>query len=282
MPLPYLHPPTSSAWGEHHRRVALCRGGACFTALAQFYGTDAPNQIEKLIDERGPYPVGDGERSWSGKYRRWLRDGKAPKDDTIELVWRKTGGKVDLQRWRDLALWDVLHQEPPSIAELHRRMTQFPAQIRRMIFGESEPNPQGRYLRSDLEREGTLALRDLGSLDAFQALLCLACEGEWIGDDTRHALPAMCAYDLFPRLVRQHAELRHRWEDLYQCLELIFWSRLYGDGMYLPCSRDEVAERLTLLEADQMATYPLLAGWGETRRPASTELIASAPPTDGS
>src|SRR5688500_1497757 len=100
MSLPFRTPaPTDETWREHGRELALCRGAAC--------GTDSAKALEQRIDGRGPYSNELGDRSWSGKYRRWLTRGTVPTDETVERVRARSEGAVDLAMWRDLVLWSV-------------------------------------------------------------------------------------------------------------------------------------------------------------------------------
>lgn len=60
----------------------------------------------------------------------------------------------------------------------------------------------------------------------------------------------------------------------------LFWSRPYLDGMYLPCSREEIAERLALLDANRTAKYPLLAGWRKKHRASRVDPLMEALPAE--
>lgn len=140
-------------------------------------------------------------------------------------------------------------------------MEAFPAQIRRILFFESEPNSAGRYIHSDIGRQATLALRNLSSLDALLALLCLARQGEILSDDPRHSIPAACAFDVLPRVLYKHGQLRYRWENLYLCLERIYWRRSYGEGFQAHAySIEQIRSNLTSLEANPTSALIQVSG----------------------
>ena len=261
MSLPFRDPaPTDETWREHGRELALCRGAACFKAVALHFGTDSAKALEQRIDGRGPYVNEMGDRSWSGKYRRWLTRGTVPTDETVERVRVRSEGAVDLAMWRDLVLWSVLEATPPSLARLHATKERFSPQIRTVLFGDHLPNRMGRFVHFDIGRDRLLALRDLHSLEALCALLCLAREGELLGDDPRHSLPTMCAFDILPRVLCAHPPLRTRWQILYACLERVFFARVYGDGICLAFSAAAIERALARLDTDAHAELPQLAG----------------------
>lgn len=261
MPIPHRPPaPTLDDWLKHARALKKVRATVCFAMLAQHYGSYSPIVLETRVDGRLAYISEVGERSWSGKYRRWLRDGILPSDETSERVLAHSGGAVDLRTWRDLRLWKLLTPAPPTLPKLHDLMEQFPAPIRNILFFASERNHLNRFIHTDVGRQRTLRLRNIGSLDAFAALLCLAREGELLSDDPRHSLPAMCAFDVFPRVLLAHAQLRYRWESLYACVERIYWRRLYGDGAYLPFAIDRVRANLAALDTNPLAPLDVMSG----------------------
>lgn len=261
MSLPFRTPaPTELTWREHGRELTLCRGAACFTAAALHFGTDSPKALEQRIDGRGPYINELGDRSWSGKYRRWLTRGTVPSDETVERVKMRSEGAVDLSSWRDLVLWSVLEATPPSLAWLHTTKERFSPPIRTILFGDPARNRMGRFIHFDTDRDRLLALRDLRSLEALCALLCLAREGELLGDDARHSLPTMCAFDILARVLRAHPPLRFKWQLLYACLERVFFARVYGDGICLSFSAAAVERALGVLDQDARAELPQLSG----------------------
>ena len=262
MPLPFTSPvPTAADWAAHRHALAVCRGTACYGALAAHFGTESSRELERKVDGREPYESDLGERSWSNKFHVWRRDGVLPGPDTVEHVGKITHGQVRLDYWRDLCLWKLLDPTMPTIEYLHGRLEALPARIRKILFFESEPTLMGRFIHSDIGREGALALRDLGTLDALLALLCLAREGEVLSDDPRHALPAMCAYDVLPRVLVAHPALSYRWEGLYACIDRVFWRRAYGgSGAVFEFSADKFRSNLEALRCNSFALLHQMAG----------------------
>lgn len=268
MAIPFRPPePTEEQWADHQREVAKCRGATCFAALAAHFKTKSPVVLEKRVDGRSPYITQGGERSSSGKYRRWFRDGIAPSDDTIERVLGLTDNAFDLGYWRDLILWQLLARDPPALDKLHYLMEEsFPRSIRKILFDEYDRDRFGRFIHFDIGREQILDLRDVRSLPAFLAMLCLAREGELLGDDPRHSLPTMCAFDMLPYVLHRCAPLRFRWENLFACLERVFFRRIYGDsGAYYDFPRQRVASGLVTLDSDPNAPLRQMSGHHEPR-----------------
>lgn len=254
-------PPTSLPpvdWAHHQSEVTKCRGAACYAALAIHFGTDAPNSLEWRIDRKKDYEY-LGERSQSNKYRRW-RQGTIPKDETVAHVFARSGGSVRLDFWRDLPLWELLSPAPPAIHRIHRLLEAMPLAIRRNLFMYELPNSLGRYHHSLLERGQVLAIRDIGTLDAFIALLCLARKGEVLEHDPQHFLPSVCAFDIFPRVISAHSPLRYRWEDLFTCLDRVFWKRDYSTGMRFSFSIERSRAALNLLLNGADAEIPYMSG----------------------
>lgn len=262
MPLPFFPPvPTEADWVAHRRAVKVCRGTACYGALVAHYGTESPPALEALIDQREQYQGKYGDRSSSNKYRVWRRDGVLPSPETIEHVRMDSGGAVRLERFRDLCLWQLLDPEMPTIAWLHHQLESFPARIRKILFFDAAPNGMGRYTHFDIGREGICELRDLGTLDAVLALMCLAREGEVLSDDPRHSLPAMCAYDALPRALVANPALAYRWEALFACIERVFWRRAYGgNGAFFECSMEKFRSNLDALRLDPNAPQHQMGG----------------------
>ena len=260
---PPLPPP--DGWASHQQDVKRCRGTVCYGALAAHFGTDSPKILEWRVDRRQPYG-GDGDPSTSNKYRRW-RQGKAlPHDDTVTNVAVRSGGSVRLDFWRDLPLWGLLTPDPPPLQRLHAVLEKSPLPVRRVLFPikyafamDGYP-PAERFHHSMLDREQTLGIRNLRSLGAFIALLCLARKAEALNDDPHHFLPSLCAYDVFPRVLYSYRPLRYRWEGLFGCLERIFWSRIYATGYSPEFPIATVQENLRALDADPAAELPRLSG----------------------
>lgn len=214
----------------HRQGVKRACGAVCYGALAAHFGTDSPKFLELRVDGREPYDT-DGEISISNKYQRWRKGIALPHATSIPHVETRSGGAVRLGYWRDLPLWNLLALEPPSIPWIHRMLEGSSRRIRQILFLDEVSERYG-FNHSLPDREGTLAIRNLRSLDAFMVLLALARKGEQLEDDPHHFLPSACAFDIFPYVLRSHGPLRYRWEDLFACLERIFWNRIYTNGSY--------------------------------------------------
>ena len=260
MPIAFLPPlPPADGWSGHKKDVKRCRGTVCYGALTAHFGTDSPKELEWRVDGRRPYR-GEGDESTSNKYRRW-RQGKAlPHDDTVSHVLTRSGGGVRLDFWRDLALWELLAPVPPPMQRIHRLLEGSPMPIRRILFQDGLPDQSGRFHHSMLNREQQQAIRNQHSLGAFIALLCLARKGESLEDDPAHYLPAACAFDIFPRVLYTHRPLRYHWEGLFDCLDRIFWRRVYAGGILHRFPIETVQSSLQALDADPSATLPRMSG----------------------
>lgn len=156
--------------------------------------------------------------------------------------------------------------------QIHRLLEAMPLAIRRSLFMYELPDSLGRYHHSLLEREQILAIRDNGSLDAFIALLCLARKGEIFEHDPQRYLPSTCAFDIFPRVISIHRPLRYRWEELFACLERIFWNRVYSTGMRFSFPIERARAALLLLLNDPNAEIPYMSGH-EPRGPKDASCI---------
>ena len=244
MSLPFTQPQTDTQLLAHKSRVDKCQGIACFEEVARLFDTRSPKKMEREIAGDRIKLDADGRPQYTNVCRRWL-GGKCPSDDTLQDVARKSLIPSRLREWRDLLLWTLVQEPfPLSLSTLHDAMAQLSPPVRRIIFLAARPNIHGRYVRYDIGREKMLLLRDLCTLDAFMGLLALAREGELVNDDQRHAFPAMLAFNMFPRIVGQHPQLLASWEDLYECIKLPFWSRIYDENLILTISKEAVAEGL--------------------------------------
>ncbi|MEZ5462796.1 hypothetical protein [Dokdonella sp.] len=236
-----------------------CKGGACYGALASHFGTDSPKQLEWRVDGRRPYGR-DSDAAASNKYRRW-RQGKAlPHKETILHVASRTAMSVRLDDWIDLPLWELLAPEPPAMQRIHELLEESPTAIRRILFMDSSPDRLGRYRHSMVNRQQTLAIRNQYSLDALIALLCLARKGEVLDDDPHHFLPSACAFDIFPRVLFAHQPLRYVWQELFSCIERIFWKRSYVDGMHYNFPESSVRSSLRALDVNPSAILACMSG----------------------
>lgn len=236
-----------------------CKGAACYRALASHFGTDSPKHLEWLVDGRKPYGC-DSDAAVSNKFRRW-RQGKAlPHKDTISKMASRTNMSVKLDIWMNLPLWELLAPEPPSMQRIHGLLEESPPGIKRILFMDSSPDRLGRYRHSMVDRQQTIAIRSQHSLDAFVALLCLARKGEILDDDPHQFLPSACAFDIFPRVLFTHQPLRYRWQELFSCIERIFWRRSYVDGMYFNFPESTVQTSLQALDANPSVELPCMSG----------------------
>jgi hypothetical protein len=132
--------------------------------------------------------------------------------------------------------------------------------IRKILFFDGIPNRLGRYIHSLPDRAMILGIRNHFSLDAFLALLCLARKGELLEQDPQHFLPASRAFDIFPRVLAKYPPLAYRWEDLFHCLNRIYWQRVYGDGMYYTMDIATVSAGLQMLRTDPGSTLQMMSG----------------------
>lgn len=111
-----------------------------------------------------------------------------------------------------------------------------------------------------LERADHLKLRALGTLSAFMALLSLSREGEILGHDPSHFLPAACAFDMLPRVLIATPLLLPPWKSLYACLDRIFFQRIYADGMYWQFEQTVIEDAVSHLPINSEYQWPLMAG----------------------
>ena len=267
MAIPYMPPlPTAEDWAAFDLEVQRRRGAACFGAAAAHFGTTSPKTLEVRIEQKR-YVTQYDERTSSGKYMRWYRDGVRPSDATAARIKERSGGAVDIQYWRDLPLWELLDPTPPPIDRLHQLMEAMPRGIGRLLFGDSPEWRTPRFVHHILERNEYLAIRNIGSLDAFICLLCLACKGDLLDHDPSHYTPARCALDLFPRVVHRHPALAFQWEKLYACLSRIFWQRAYSNGVGYQFDIEVTRQNLLALQEGRPDDMKLYSG----RRPPRDE-----------
>jgi len=247
-------------WTGHLKAVKRCQGAVCYGALVAHFGTQSPKHLEWRIDRRRPYD-GDGDPSISNKYRRW-RQGKAlPGRSAVAWVRERSGSSVRLDFWLGLPLWELLAPEPPPLQRIHQLLLASPVTIRGSVFRYASFDAE-RCFRTTREPAQLLAIRNQHSLDAFIALLCLARKSEMFSDAQHHFLPTACAFDILPRVLYTHRPLRYRWEDLFACLETIFWSYPfpYPDRRDCKFSIETVRSGLQALDVDPAAELPQLSG----------------------
>lgn len=242
--------PTVTALNDllaHATAVRRCRATACFAALAAHFGTNSPVVLEARVDRRRAYVTGNGDRSWSGVYRRWLRDGTLPRDKTIDHVLERSAGAVDLRRWRDLMLWGLLTPAPQLLNPPEVRAAQFSQQIRRIVFENFENHLRGKFRSLQIPPKRILSLRNLRSLEAFHALVYLARESELIGDSSQDLLPAICAFEILPTVLQRHRPLRFHYEGFFSCFERVMCRRLlYSESSYSILEDASAAVRTSL------------------------------------
>ena len=217
---------------DHRDRIALCRGSACKVEMGQVFGTSESNELERIIDGRTARRNELGVAQWSRKYDRYDK-GTVPDLETVakaEAAATVLGKLIRLRLWREHPLWTLLKEPVVSLETIRAIMAGLPRKVCREIYDLSDPNHQGEYSRHDFTRKHTLALRDLGTLDAFVGLLALAREGEIIVDEPRHWLPTLCAFEIFPLVLLDNPHFNARWEELYAAVELAFWRRVYHSG----------------------------------------------------
>lgn len=257
MPIGFRIQPTE--WGTHESQVKRARGTVCFGALAAHFRTDSPKLIEWRADRRAPYNK-SGDPSASNKYLRWRQGTRLPNDDTVAHIRARTAGAVNLDFWRDLPLWPLLAPEAPRMSWILRMLEKSPVNIRQILFGDEDGRWGGRFHHAKPTRVQLLGIRNLYSLDAFLALLCLARKGEELEDDPLHFLSSACAFDIFPRILYSYPPLRYRWEGLFICIERLFWNRVYLNGIYYKFPIEVIRDNLRELDLDPSTRLPQMSG----------------------
>ncbi|MBI2398361.1 MAG: hypothetical protein HYV17_11235 [Xanthomonadales bacterium] len=62
---------------------------------------------------------------------------------------------------------------------------------------------------------------------------------------------------MLPRVLHAHWPLRHGWENLFACLDRIFWKRVYVNGAYYEFPIETVRAGLDMLDADPATELPV-------------------------
>lgn len=256
--MPFAFRVTPSDWAAHAEEVRVAQATACYGALAAHFGTESPKLLERRVDGCSPSD-GDDERVFSNKYRRW-RKGSAPHDTSVAHIYARTAGSVRLDFWRDLPLWELLAPQAPAMPRLLRMLEGSSPNVRHILFPSSCEMQPGRFHHSPPTRSQLLGIRNLRSLDAFLALLCLARKGEEVEDDTQHYLSSACAFDIFPRILHRYRPLHYRWEQLYACIERLYWNRVYINGIYAEFPIETVRLRLEQLASAPTSNLPEKSG----------------------
>jgi hypothetical protein len=246
-----------AAWTAHELAINRCRGGVCYDAIVGFFAARdgiryGKNKLEVLCG------FVKNRADARGTIRSWVDRGVEPSRALIAAVKRATGGIVDLAKVVDHPLWDLLRRKSPSLPWLNRALELRSAAVREVLYLEADR--AGRFSHHTPDRQTTLTLRDLGGLDAFTAMLILARRGEWEEHDPSHALPSMCAFDMFPRMIVSEATLKCRWEDLADCMVRMYWRRIYRGGAIYSPPLSRLPLRIVRLQANPRAKFRCFSG----------------------
>lgn len=247
----------------HKKLIALCRGMTCLTELGRAFGTTESNALERMIDGKKVRRNKHGEAVWSGKYAHYKR-GSAPDDVTLLHAERAAialGRPIRLRYWRDHPFWTLLREPVVPLAEVRAIMASLPRVVRKELYHLCVMDPLDRQVRQEFSRNSVIRLRDLGTLEAFVGVLALAREGEILEDDPRQALPARCAFEMFPRVLLDNPQLHACWQPLYEALELAFWRRVYhGGAIFTDYTRQNAEFGLAAMGEDRSVKLPWTAG----------------------
>jgi hypothetical protein len=228
-------------------------GGPCAQALALGFGTTSSNRLEQILNPERIHASSDGLPVWTGKYRQWRR-GKIPSEASVALALARSDGRVDLRYWRDLPLWDLL-AEPFDLAplNLHDLLTQLAPPVRAILFFSPEPDECGEWARLGLRDADIAALRALGTLDAFVALLTLARSAQLAHNDQQHAVLTASAFAILANVLNRHPQLEACMDHLFACLTFSFWSAWYLGGIRQELNKETLWTHLQALRTDARA-----------------------------
>lgn len=247
-----------TTWKAHDLAVNQCRGRLFSFAIAGHFGLP-PDDVD-AIERR--CQAGDAKRDddveANGTIRRWCTDGNRPRIDSIQKILEATQGCVDLRLWINHPLIALIRREPPSVSQLNRYLEQAPAPVRRILC--LAPDQRGDFSHHIPERRTVLALRNTWSFDGFLAMLCLARRGEVLESDPAHALPAKCAYDMFPRIVSKVPIIQFQWRQVAHCLHRIFWDRVYDGAIRIDLPTDTLFNNVERVAASPRVRYILKSG----------------------
>jgi hypothetical protein len=244
----------------HDRAVDGCRGALCVADIWWYFVEREQRELNRKELERrcGFAEAGSDEKEpTNGTMGGWLR-GKVAGEKSIAQVLQSTNQQVDLRRWIDHPLFLLLRTQPPSLAKLNALLETRSDPVRRILM--LRPDGSGRFGHHPPERQTVLELRDLGGMDAFVAMLCLARRGEHTEHDPEHALPAVCAFDMFPGVVVSEPSLQFCWQSLSSCLTPIFWRRVYSNGVSWNLPLAELGEQIAARRRDPRAKHVPLSG----------------------
>lgn len=250
--------PSAAAWEKHAVEVRMCQGEVCLSALKGMFHTDSLRRLELLVDGRGAYRPGE-DRSVSNKFRTWKK-GTLPSRETVKRASAKSGSDPALTFWRYHPLWDLLTREPRDIEWLNEQLEQSPPKIREVLFFRRRPDRSGRYLHTPPTREQALIIRDMHSLEALVAHLCLARKAELAANDLMHFLSAAAAYDMLPWVLLQNPILEQQRAVLIRCLKRVFWIRQYAEDTAWKLPIKKIESRLATLKRDPNAQLPQTLG----------------------
>lgn len=247
-----------ATWKAHDLAVNQCRGRLFLFVIAEHFGLSPEdvNAIERRCQAGNGRCEDDMEAN--GTIRRWCTAGNKPRLDSIRKIKEATHGGVDLALWVNHPLIDLARREPPSIGQLNRYLEQAPSAVRKILY--LEPDQGGEFSHHLPERRTVLALRDTWSFDGFLAMLCLARRGEVLGDDPAHCLPAKCAYDMFPKIVRKVPIIQFQWKRVALFLHRVFWDRIYGGSIRIDLPIDALFQNVEGVAATPDMRYALKSG----------------------
>lgn len=260
MAVAYAEDQNGAYWKAHDHAVDQCRGQVCLYAIADSFGLSPELVDVDAVEVKCQLRPGEIEDDLeaNGTIRRWCTNGNKPRRDSIEKIKRATSGEVDLEIWLKNPLLVLLRQQPPSIHQLNQYLEQAPPRIRKILL--LEPDKEGSFSHHNPERRTVLALRNTWCFDGFIAMLCLARRGEVLGMAPAHALPAMCAYDMFPRVALKSPLIRLQWRRVADCLHRVFWRRIYRGGISLQLPLEVLIQRVERLALHPRSRYKLQSG----------------------
>lgn len=246
-------PISADELASHRRRIKRCQGTTCFQALAIGFGTTSSNRLEQILDSQRLRSTPLDPSVWTGKYRQW-RHGKVPSEASMDLAWERSAGTVNLRYWRDLPLWELLAEpfdQAPS--QLHNLLTRLPVPVREILFFGATADERGQWSRLELRNADIAALRALGTLDAFIALLTLSRSAQLARCDQQHAILTVSAFAILGNVLNAHPQLEACTDDLFACLTLSFWSFWYLGGVRQELSKERVEVHQQALRTDARA-----------------------------
>ena len=253
-----IWPPLVRGEHERHDKALDACLGRCYRKLISIHFGINLHQDKRLDAACGFTARGSGDPDDStATIRRWGQ-GKRPSPKSIDKVRRATLGAVDLDAWAAYPVIELAKLGAPCTKErLQALLLARSLRVRRRLDLEADGR-SGTWFEAP-SRQELLRVRNLRSLDAFVALLALARRGELTEQAHDFVLPAMCAYDIWPRVVARTPALQWRWEELTACLHRAFWSRRYLDW-HMPTSMERLCTNVHTVLASPQAIYSLCSG----------------------